>query len=140
MEYSEKVDWLRRYRQLVKQQELLELELQRVKSDSERVSCLFGGTTFHSADCDRIPRSVELIMEREEKLQANIAALVACQTDIQKAISKVESPILQTILIARYIVGLTSEQTAQRCNISARWERELHRRAICMILRTRTYM
>lgn len=134
MEYSEKIAWLRRYREAVRQQELLEMELQRIHAEVWRMGQIITGMPVQHTSCDKIPRSVELMLEQEEFLNKSIAEQLACQKEIQKAIDKVESPILRTILVSRYIAGLTSEQTAQRCCITPRWERELYRRAIARIL------
>ena len=136
MEYTEKVAWLKRYRQFVQQQQLLELELQRIESDTRNINCIITGTKIHSvhaAQCNRIPHLVELMMEYEVQLSTIISKMIRCQDEIQRAIVKVEPMSLQTVLISRYIVGLTSEQTAQRCNITPRWERELHRRAVLLL-------
>lgn len=46
MEYTEKVAWLKRYRQFVQQQQLLELELQRIESDTRNINCIITGKKF----------------------------------------------------------------------------------------------
>ena len=73
MTYEEKVAWLRRYQQSLRQERELEQELLTLRSQACRVTPLLSSMPTGTPDGQGIPRAVERIIQAQQELERQIA-------------------------------------------------------------------
>lgn len=130
MEYSEKITWLRRYRESMRREKLLEEEIEQLNTEAQRVTRAMSGLPGGGGDGQAIPRAVERLEETRQKLAAEVSKSGALREEIASAIAKLDHPLRQDILTRRYILGQRWEKIAADHHRNIRWIFRVHRAAI----------
>ena len=130
MEYSEKITWLRRYRESLRREKLLEEEIEQLNTEAQRVTRAMSGMPGGGGDGQAIPRAVERLEEPRQKLDAEVSKSGALREEIASAIAKLDHPLRQDILTRRYILGQRWEKIAADHHRNIRWIFRVHRAAI----------
>lgn len=130
MEYSEKITWLRRYRESLRREKLLEEEIEQLNTEAQRVTRAMSGMPGGGGDGQAIPRAVERLEETRQKLAAEVSKSWALREEIASAIAKIDHPLRQDILTRRYILGQRWEKIAADHHRNIRWIFRVHRVAI----------
>lgn len=130
MEYDEKIAWLRRYRESLRREQLLEEEIEQLNTEARRVTRAIGGMPGGAGDGQAIPRAVEKLEETRQKLDAEIAAGQAVREQIAAAIAQVAHPLRRDILTRRYILGQRWEKISADHRRDLRWIFRVHRTAV----------
>ncbi len=130
MEYSEKITWLRRYRESLRREKLLEEEIEQLNTEAQRVTRAMSGMPGGGGDGQAIPRAVERLEETRQKLAAEVSKSGALREEIASAIAKLDHPLRQDILTRRYILGQRWEKIAADHHRNIRWIFRVHRAAI----------
>lgn len=125
MEYSEKIAWLRRYREAVQREETLAQEIEALRTQAARVTQALTGMPG-GGDGQAIPRSVERIMETQMLLAAEAVRAVNVHDQVKAAIDGVTDPLRRDILTRRYILGQRWERIAADNNFTLRRVLQLH--------------
>ena len=129
MEYSEKIAWLRRYREAVQREETLAQEIEALRCQAARVTQALTGMPG-GGDGQAIPRAVERIMETQMLLAAEAVRAVNVHDQVKAAIDGVADPLRRDILTRRYILGQRWERIAADQNFTLRRVLQLHRSAV----------
>ena len=129
MEYSEKIAWLRRYREAVQREETLAQEIEALRCQAARVTQALTGMPG-GGDGQALPRAVERIMETQMLLAAEAVRAVNVHDQVKAAIDGVADPLRRDILIRRYILGQRWERIAADNHRDLRWMLRLHHRAV----------
>ena len=87
MEYSEKIAWLRRYREAVQREETLAQEIEALRCQAARVTQALTGMPG-GGDGQAIPRAVERILEAQEKLQDQADRTAESRAQVASEISE----------------------------------------------------
>ena len=130
MNYSEKVEWLRRYRAALKKEKLLRDELQALWERSIGCGQALNGMPRAASDGQSLPRAVESIDRARRELECQIDICCAVQREIVAAIESVPDERDQEILRRRYLLGETFEQISAKMLLEYRWVRRRHKKAI----------
>ena len=130
MEYSEKIAFLRRYREAVRQEDTILQEIEALRCQAARVTQALTGMPGGGGDGQAIPRAVERILEAQEKLQDQADRTAESRAQVADAIDGVADPLRRDILTRRYILGQRWEQIAADSNRDLRWMLRLHHRAV----------
>lgn len=129
MEYSEKIAWLRRYREAVQREETLAQEIEALRCQAARVTQALTGMPG-GGDGQAIPRAVERIMETQMLLAAEAVRAVNVHDQVKAAIDGVTDPLRRDILTRRYILGQRWERIAADNHRDLRWMLRLHHRTV----------
>ena len=131
MTYEEKVAWLRRYRQALRDETRLRDRIKAVRSRAESTTQalrpVVGGD---SQDGTKIERGAELLDQYQRELQEQLEASEHIRVEIEAAINALPSALQRDVLQARYIDGLPVWRTANRLYISESWVKQIQRAAI----------
>lgn len=129
--YSEKIRWLRRYREAMRVEDRLRDQISavraRMESTSQALRPVAGGG---GGDGNSIERGVELLDRYQQTLRDQVEESERTRRDIETAIAALPDPLQQEVLQARYIDGLPVWKTANRLYISESWVKEIQRKAI----------
>ena len=98
MTYEEKVAWLRRYQQSLRQERELEQELLTLRSQACRVTPLLSAMPTGTPDGQGIPRAVERIIQAQQELERQIAICADTRRDIIAIINQITDARDQEIL------------------------------------------
>ena len=129
MEYSEKIAFLRRYREAVRQEDTILQEIEALRTQAARVTQALTGMPG-GGDGQAIPRAVERIEAAESRLVSAYGAALAELNQVKNAIDSVHDPLRQDILTRRYILGQRWERIAADIDRDLRWVLRLHHRAV----------
>lgn len=131
MTYEEKVRWLRRYRQSLRDETRLRERIQAVRSRAESTTQalqpVIGGG---SPDGTKIERGIELLDQYQNELCDQLEKSQAIRVEIESAIQALPSALQRDVLQARYINGLPVWKTANRLYISESWVLKTQSKAI----------
>ena len=130
MTYEEKVAWLRRYQQSLRQERELEQELLTLRSQACRVTPLLSAMPTGTPDGQGIPCAVERIIQAPQELERQIAICADTRRDIITIINQITDARDQEILRRRYLLGQHFEQIAVEMHLEYRWVRRRHKQAI----------
>lgn len=137
-EYQARVAWLRRYRESVRKQRLLEELLAQRRAEAERVGPLLqplaGTAPGGACEADRLPRAVERILAAEAELKEQLGACEAVRREVQAAIDTETDGRSRELLSRRYILGQTFGQIAGEMHLHERWVYKLHRESISRLV------
>ena len=129
MTYENKVAWLRRYRQALRDETRLRDRIKAVRSRAESTTQalrpVVGGD---SQDGTKIERCAELLDHHQ--LQEQLVASEQIRVEIEAAIQALPSALQRDVLQARYIDGLPVWRTANRLNISESWVLKAQKKAV----------
>ena len=129
MTVDEKKKYLRQYRYLEGRVNSLCDELAKWRSLAERITPVLSDMPKGSGG-DRLPRTVEKIIELEQELDAQIDQMIDTRREIEKAVAAVDDQRLRDVLEQHYIRGLTWGDVAQIMKIDTRWVYRLHIKAL----------
>lgn len=130
MNYSEKVEWLRRYRAALKKEKLLRDELQALQERSIGCGQALNGMPRAASDGQRLPRAVESILKAQQELERQINVCGAIRREVVAAIETVPDNRDQEILRRRYLLGEKWYQIGMKLPMNERGVRKRARRAI----------
>lgn len=130
MNYSEKVEWLRRYRAALKKEKLLRDELQALRERAAGCGKAFDGVPGAASDGQSLPRAVESILKAQQELECQINVCGAIRREVVAAIGTVQNAKDQDILRRRYLLGHTYEQIAEDVFFDERHVRRRHKAAV----------
>ncbi len=130
MEYSEKVAWLRRYRESLRREQLLTEEIGQLEAQARRVTRAISGMPGGGGDGQAIPRAVERLEEARQKLAAQLEQGQARRAEIEAAIRREAHPLRRDILTRRYILGQRWEKIAADHHLVLRQVFRLHHQAV----------
>ena len=130
MTYEEKVAWLRRYQQSLRQERELEQELLTLRSQACRVTPLLSAMPTGTPDGQGIPRAVERIIQAQQELERQIAICADTRRDIITIINQITDARDQEILRRRYLLGQSFEQIAVEMHLEYRWVRRVHKKIV----------
>ena len=130
MEYSEKVAWLRRYRESLRREQLLTEEIGQLEAQARRVTRAISGMPGGGGDGQAIPRAVERLEEARQKLAAQLEQGQARRAEIEAAIQREGHPLRRDILTRRYILGQRWEKIAAAHHLVLRQVFRLHHQAV----------
>ena len=129
MTYQEKLAFLRRYREAVRQEDTILQEIEALRCQAARVTQALTGMPG-SGDGQALPRAVEQIADAQQQLQEEAARAADARASVCAAIGTVADPLRRDILTRRYILGQRWERIAADNNRDMRWMLRLHRRAV----------
>ena len=131
MTYKEKLHYLEQYQNAVARQQLLEQEIEQLRTEATRMTAaLTGMPGAKGGGQDRIPRAVERIMEAQALLEAQLASCFSSRARVTQAISSVPSEQQQEVLHRRYVMGQSFEQIADDMGFVLRRAYQLHRAGV----------
>ena len=122
MTYPEKINWLRQYRAAVRREQMLEGELEAMRSAAERMTACLGGVPGAGPDPDRLPRAVERIEDTRKKLEQQIEECVERRFEVLR--------VVQEVLRRRYILGQSYAEIADAMNLVIRRIYQIHRAGV----------
>lgn len=124
--------WLNRAFYADKKVKALEMLLRQYRERAESVSVCCEGND--KGKCSGSKNGTEdalmKLVDTEHKLQHQIFELLDITDEISEAISKLQDNDLETVLIHRYILFHTIEETAEIMNYSVRATQYKHKKAI----------
>lgn len=130
MNYSEKVEWLRRYRAALKKEKLLRDELQALRERAAGCGKAFDGVPGAASDGQSLPRAVESILKAQQELECQINVCGAIRREVVAAIETVPDDRDQEILRRRYLLGEKWYQIGMELPMNERGVRKRARRAV----------
>lgn len=130
MNYSEKVEWLSRYRAALKKEKLLRDELQALRERSIGCGQALNGMPRAASDGQSLPRAVESILKAQQELECQINVCGAIRREVVAAIETVPDDRDQEILRRRYLLGEKWYQIGMELPMNERGVRKRARRAI----------
>lgn len=130
MTYEEKVRWLRRYQESLRREQELAEEVERLRSEATRITPLLSGMPGGPGDGQKLPRSVERIVQAQQELQEQIDHCADVRGEIAEAIVQVTKQRDNEILRRRYLLGQKFDEIAKTMNYDCRWVRRVHFTAI----------
>ena len=114
-------------RELRKKIRDLERHLQELRMSAENLVPILDGLPHSSEAKSRVEKIALMIVEDERKLTSlNETILLAKSELADKILCEVNEPILQTLLVLRYVECLSFEKTARRMRITLRHVFRLH--------------
>ena len=114
-------------RELRKKIRDLERHLQELRMSAENLVPILDGLPHSSEAKSRVEKIALMIVEDERKLTSlNVTILLAKSELADKILCEVNEPILQTLLVLRYVECLSFEKTARRMRITLRHVFRLH--------------
>lgn len=130
MNYSEKVEWLRRYRAALKKEKLLRDELLALRERAAGCGKAFDGAPRAASDGQSLPRAVESILKAQQELECQINVCGAIRREVVAAIETVPDDRDQEILRRRYLLGEKWYQIGMELPMNERGVRKRARRAV----------
>lgn len=130
MNYSEKVEWLRRYRAALKKEKLLRDELQALWERSIGCGQALNGMPRAASDGQSLPRAVESILKAQQELACQINVCGGLRREVVAAIETVPDDRDQEILRRRYLLGEKWYQIGMELPMNERGVRKRARRAV----------
>ena len=131
MTYENKVAWLRRYRQALRDETRLRDRIKAVRSRAESTTQalrpVVGGD---SQDGTKSERCAELLDQYHHQLQEQLVASEQIRVEIEAAIQALPSALQRDVLQARYIDGLPVRRTPNPHYISESWVLKAQKKAV----------
>ena len=129
-ENQKKIEYLSRYQKLGKRIEQLCAEratwLSRACKTTQTISDMPKAKNGAQGDSGEVAQYIEI----GEEITRELRNLHHLRREIRAVITTLEDDILQTLMLYRYIDGMTFEQIAVKMNFSWRWTITLHGRAL----------
>ena len=129
-ENQKKIEYLSRYRKLGKRIEQLSTEramwLSRACKTTQTISDMPKAKNGAQGDSGEVAQYIEI----GEEITRELRNLHRLRREIRAVITTLEDDILQTLMLYRYIDGMTFEEIAVKMNFSRRWTITLHGRAL----------
>ena len=130
MTRGDKVTWLLRYRESVKDVIELEDRLEVCRTRATHITAGLSDTPSGGGKGDGLQRSVEEAAEIEEEIRRAKARAERIYQEIREQVSRVESPTLRSLLTYRYLERKTWEKVALTMGYCTMQIWRLHRQAL----------
>ena len=134
MTNQEKKVFLLKYSKCNKKISLLIEELYLWETRATKITSVNTGMPKGSGTSDKISSSVARIIQIKEELQSEIDKLSDMTGKVYKAINSLNDPTLETLLMYRYIRGLSWEEIAVKMNFSFRHLCRMHGKALSKMM------
>ena len=129
MTYQEKISFLRRYREAVRQEDTILQEIEELRTQAARVTQALTGMPG-GGDGQAIPRAVERIADAESRLVSAYGAALSERNRVKDAIDTVPDPLRRDILTRRYILLQRWERIAADNNFTLRRVLQIHHKTV----------
>lgn len=126
-------EYLEQYRLLDNDIKIKQEQLVRIRELAEYVSPSFGGVKSEGIS-DKVGRAAAKLADTQNELNQGIIKLIDLKREIEGVIAKVGDPVLEQLLVLRYINGMTWEQIADEMFYTYKWVCVLHKRALSKII------
>lgn len=113
MTNSDKKQRLQQYTQLQKETDRLYDEIERLRSQAEKMTAVLSAEPKGGSGKDRMA-VVDEIIEKKRQLEDKVREAFAARSAIVQAIDAVKSPLHRRVLAWRYLNGATFEEIAVR--------------------------
>lgn len=130
MEFEQKVQWLFRYLDSLRDQKALELEAARLQAYAEKVRPYFVGRPGGQSTESRLPDAVGRLIQAHDDLRAEINRCLVMRAEIRAVIQAIPNQRQREVLRRRYILGQKFEAIAKDMFLDLRYTYRLHRRAV----------
>ena len=134
MTYNEKVQYLRRYQQSLRQERELEQELLTLRSQACRVTPALTGMPGAPGDGQSLLRAVESIVQAQQELKAQINVCGAIRREIVTVLEQVTNARDYEILRRRYLLGQRWEEIAVEMHYKYQHVCRCHRAAVTKLV------
>ena len=134
MTNQEKKAFLLKYSKCNKKISLLIEELYLWETRATKITSVNTGMPKGSGTSDKISSSVARIIQIKEELQSEIDKLSDMTSKVYKAINSLNDPTLETLLMYRYIKGLSWEEIAVKMNYSLMQVCRMHGKALSKMM------
>lgn len=128
-ENHRKIHWLNRYRAAVREEQIIEDEIRKLRESKMSPSVSLSGMPHGSGQGDLSSYAAKLD-EQIRKLQEWKQEKAKMYEDILSRIRRVEDDNQRALLIYRYIQGMRWEEVAAKMGYTWRWTHKLHSRAL----------
>ncbi|MGN0983332.1 MAG: DUF1492 domain-containing protein [Gemmiger sp.] len=130
MDYKDKIAWLRRYQDSLRQEKRLRNAIRRERARLESTNAALNGMPHSGRDADKIGRGVSLLLDYQQELAAQLVESKQLRREIEAAIDQLANTTQRDALRGRYVDGLEWWRVANQMYISERWAKSLHKAAI----------
>lgn len=126
MNYNEKVLWLRRYQECLRQEKELAEEVERLRSKATRVTPLLTGMPGGQGEEQKLPKAVEAIIKAQSDLQEQILRCEEIRREVVSVIESIPNTRDREIIRRRYVLGQRWEKISEAMGMDERWIRRKH--------------
>lgn len=130
MSYKETLDWLHRYRDSLRRQQVLGQELAQLRAMAEGLTRSPDSVPGCGGPGDRLPCAVGQLVEAQARLEEQVAVCLRQRGEVLAAIHTVGDARMREVLRRRHILGEKFEAIAAEMHLDLRWVYRLHRRAV----------
>ena len=130
MTYEEKVAWLRRYLDSLRQERELAEELEQLRSRACKVTPALTDMPGGEGDGQSLPRAVEVIIQAQQELDAQSSQCSVVRREVIAALNQVANPRDHEILRRRYILGQRWGEIAVEMHYKYQHICRCHRKAV----------
>ena len=134
MTYEEKRRWLWRYQDSLRREKELAEEVERLQSEATRITPLLSGMPGGAGDGQKLPKSVERIVQAKQELQEQIDRCTDVRGEITEVIKQITNYRDHEILRRRYILGQKWEEIAVEMNYTYQHICNLHKTIVCKLI------
>ena len=127
---DEKIAWLRQYRDSLRREKLLRLEIEQLRAQAERVTPLLSPAPGGKGPDGKLPLAVERLDEARRRLEAELETGQRAREEILEVVERLENPRAREIMIRRYILGQKWEYIFSDMYLEASWVMRIHRQAL----------
>ena len=128
-ENHRKIHWLNRYRAAVREEQIIEDEIKKLRESKMSPSVSLSGMPHGSGQGDLSSYAAKLD-EQIRKLQEWKQEKAKMYEDILSRIRRVEDDNQRALLMYRYIQGMRWEEVAAKMGYTWRWTHKLHSKAL----------
>lgn len=133
MTYEERIHWLRRYRQSLRNENLLRERINTAQERATSISQALSPIASHSGLYDKTAECLERIDQYQMDLTAQILRSEAIREEIDAAIDTLNDT-QRAVLYERYILGKSVVEISNSQHLCARRIYQIHRKAILELL------
>lgn len=127
MTERDKIDWLGRYLDSLREQKALEMETDRLQAYADHVGPrLADGQSTERGGSDAVDR----LIQAHDELRAEINRCLVVRAEVRAVIQATPNQRQREILLRRYILGQTFDAIARDMHLDLRYTYRLHRRAV----------
>ncbi len=130
MNNQEKIQYLRGYRRILEQIELLQKDIIRWRELGEKITPSLTGMPQSGQDDSKVEQAAVMICNTEHTISERIGQLTRTYQQIETAIESVRDITLRNLLHRRYIDGEKWEEIAVKMHYTWQWVHKLHKRAL----------
>jgi len=128
-ENHKKICWLNRYRTAIREEQIIEEEIRKLRESKMSPSVSLSGMPHGSGQGDLSSYAAKLD-EQIRKLQEWKQEKAKMYEDILSRIRRVEDDNQRALLICRYIKGMRWEDVASKLGYTWSWTHKLHSKAL----------